>query len=64
MCTLDEMWDLQKTFHKYEKGRFVEEEDIQAVKRLNKANLLTLSFKDKRPYAASASLETRGYHVL
>ncbi len=64
MCTLDEMWDLQKTFRKYEKGRFVDEEDVQAVKRLNKANLLTLSFRDKRPYAASASLETRGYHAL
>lgn len=64
MCTLDERRLLRDAYRKYEKGRFVEPEDVWAVEYLELARVLKLSIKDKKPYAIDFYREARRFHGI
>ena len=51
MCTIEESKKLDAAYRKYYRGRFVEEEDIWAVKHLAATLYLRLLVKDGMPYA-------------
>ena len=51
MSTIKECAMIDKAYRKYYRGRFVEEEDIWAVKHLAATLYLRLLVKDGMPYA-------------
>ncbi len=63
MLTERERRMLRKAYRKYRKGRFTDEEGIQAARRLSMACRLRASVKDGRPCATGCWGSER-YHVL